>query len=447
MEEKENNKKRISLIVDDDVASTDNKGKDLTVKERLKKPLIFVLMGIVFIACLYMIFKPNGDNLNKDKGLKNAVPEASDKGLQADKQKAYEKEMIDEREAVKRNSLMSLSDYWNTNDSNATQEAGTAVSQSASVQNMSGAERPGYQNRSLISYQNAQSTLGAFYRDDDQEKLELRRKVDQLQERLSEKDVPANPTMKDQLALMEKSYEMASKYLPTGTQLPVVTKSISEMDSMIKKSPEALPEKEKIETVTNKRREVVSMLARSYDGGYEGNFDLGRRQFFTVGAILQSRGIKNSIPAKVLESQTINDEGNVELIIQQTALVGGYTIPKGNIVVAAAKFQGNRLQLKISSVEVAGNILPVEMLVYDLDGQLGLSIPNSDEINAAGEIAANMSQSSGMNISMSRSAGQQVVGDLSRGLLQGVSGYFSKKLRAGKVTLKAGHQVLLVTKK
>src|SRR5690606_41931620 len=83
----------------------------------------------------------------------------------------------------------------------------------------------------------------------------------------------------------------------------------------------------------------------------------------------------------------------------------------------------------------------------DLDGQLGLLVPRSDEINAVGEIAANMSQSSGMNISMSRSAGQQVASDLSRGLIQGVSGYFSKKLRAVKVTVRSGHPVLLVAKK
>ncbi|REC61879.1 conjugative transposon protein TraM [Chryseobacterium pennae] len=446
MEEKENNKKRISLIVDDDEASTDNKGKDLTVRERLKKPVIFVLMGIVFIACLYMIFKPKGeDNLNKDNGLKNAVPEASDKGLQADKQKAYEKEMMEERDAVKRNSLMSLSDYWNSNDSNATQEVGSNDSRSA--QNLAGTGSTGYQNRSLTSYQNAQSTLGAFYRDDDREKLELRRKVDQLQEKLSEKDVPAGPTMKDQLALMEKSYEMASKYLPTGSQPPTVTTSTSEMDSMIKKNARTLPEKERLATVANERKDVVSMLARDKEGGYEADWGLQRRPFFTVGGISQSRVIKNSIPAKVLETQTVNGEGNVKLRLQETALVDGHTIPKGNIVVAGAKFQGNRLQLKISSIEVAGNILPVEIWVYDVDGQPGLSVPRSDEMNAAGEIAANMSQSSGMNISMSRSTGQQVIGDLSRGLMQGVSGYFSKKLRAMKVTLKAGHQVLLVAKK
>ena len=93
-----------------------------------------------------------------------------------------------------------------------------------------------------------------------------------------------------------------------------------------------------------------------------------------------------------------------------------------------------------------GNIIPVDITAYDLDGQQGLYVPNSPEMNAVSEIAANMSQTAGTSIMMTRSAGQQVAGDLSRGVVQGVSGYFTKKIRTPKVTVKAGHQVFLVSK-
>jgi len=121
-------------------------------------------------------------------------------------------------------------------------------------------------------------------------------------------------------------------------------------------------------------------------------------------------------------------------------------IPKGTLITADAKFQNGRLLLKVSSIELNGNVIPVEITIYDLDGQQGLFVPYSPEMNAATEIASNMSQSSGSSIMMTRSAGQQVAGDLSRGLVQGIAGYFSKKIRAPKVTLKAGHQMLLVSK-
>lgn len=447
MEEREN--KRISIIVDDETGSDSSSITDSKSKvDKLKKPLIFGLMGIVFIACLYLIFKPKSSGSTIDEqGLKNVVPEATDKGLQADKQKAYEKEMLDEKEAEKRSSLQSLADYWNNNGDSTT--AAEFPGSTTSDGNTSGNIRnPSYQNNSLTSYRNAQSTLSSFYQDDDREKLELRRKVDQLQEKLSAKDVPAAPTLNDQLTLMEKSYQMASKYLPSGTQGTDMTGATFK-DSANYKYAKSPSKTEKMESLKGLRKSIVSALYREQDdstflASLEGERN---HSFLTVGAREKMGIARNSIRAIIMETKTVTTDGSVKLRLLEDATIAGYSIPKGTEMEAGTKFQGNRLQLKISSVEVKGNILPVEILAYDLNGQLGLSVPRSDEINAAGEIAANMSQSSGMNISMSRSAGQQVVGDLTRGLVQGVSGYFSKKIRTIKVTLKAGQQVLLVTKK
>lgn len=443
MEEKEN--KRISLIVDD--AAVENVDSTSTKKEKLKKPIIFGLMAIVFIACLYLIFKPkNGGEEIKDKGLKNAVPEATDKGLQADKQKAYEKEMVEEREAAKRNSLMSLSDYWSSTDTAA---GGEVAASNVIGGNSGGFGTTGARNSSLSSYQSAQQTLGSFYRDDDREKLALRRQVDELRDRLSDKDVPQTPTVKDQLALMEKSYEMASKYLPAGHAvqgIPTATVHTPN-DSMETKSGFPL-KKEKTESMKSVRKSIVTTLYREQDeSDILSEIDDRNLTFITPGQITQTEIIRNSIRAMVMETKTLSGDGSLKLRLSESADIGGYHVPKGTELVAETKFQSNRLQLKISAVEVSGNIIPVEILVYGTDGQLGLLVPRSDEINAAGEIAANMSQSSGMNISMSRSAGQQVASDLSRGLMQGVSGYFSKKLRAIKVTVRSGHPILLVTKK
>lgn len=88
----------------------------------------------------------------------------------------------------------------------------------------------------------------------------------------------------------------------------------------------------------------------------------------------------------------------------------------------------------------------VQMEVYDLDGMQGIFIPNSDEMNAIKEIAANMGTSTGSSISITDNAGSQLAADLSRSAIQGVSQFFSKKMREVKVTLKAGYKVLLLPK-
>ncbi|WP_437129012.1 hypothetical protein [Sphingobacterium tenebrionis] len=80
--------------------------------EKLKKPLIFGLMAIVFVGCMYLIFKPSEDkNEIENIGLNDAVPQATEAGLPDNKGKAYELEMLEQKDQEKRNALATLSDY------------------------------------------------------------------------------------------------------------------------------------------------------------------------------------------------------------------------------------------------------------------------------------------------------------------------------------------------
>lgn len=108
---------------------------------------------------------------------------------------------------------------------------------------------------------------------------------------------------------------------------------------------------------------------------------------------------------------------------------------------------GERLDILISSIEYAGNIIPVQLATYDIDGQKGIFVPGSETRNAAKDAAGTVSESMGNSVSFARSAGQQVVMDLTRGVMQGGTRLIAGRVRAVKVTLKAGYKVLLVTKK
>ena len=265
-----------------------------------------------------------------------------------------------------------------------------------------------------------------------------------MKEKLAEKDVPPVTTVDDQLALMEKSYQMAAKYLPTGTNSTeaVPTKSTPPATT-------TSTQKEQFVSFTSSRKNTVSSLYREpTDSAFLTEWNQTRnRGFYTAGLTEQVVQPKNSIIACVHETQTVIGETGVRLRLLESAQTPNRTIPKGTIVTANAKFQGGRLQLKISSIELEGNIITVDITIYDLDGQQGLFVPYSSEMNALTEMAGNMSQTSGTSVMLTQSAGQQAAADLSRGVVQGISGYFAKKVRTPKVTLKAGHQVFLVTKK
>jgi len=414
-------------------------------KEKLKKPLIFGLMAIVFVGCMYLIFKPSEDKKAIENiGLNDAVPQATGAGMPADKGKAYEQEMLERKEQEKRNALATLSDYWNTEDKEEPTDEQLPEEEESNGYGGGGRNSRRNGNPALSSYRNAQSTLGSFYNNENAETMELRRQVDEMKAKLAEKDVPPVATVDDQLKLMEKSYEMAAKYLPqnanNGNAAPANGTATGTAGAN---------QKEHFVSFTPTRKNTVSALYREpSDSAFSADWSQTKnRGFYTAGSVEQVIQPKNSIKACVHEAQTVVGEMGVRLRLLEAAQTPQRTIPKGTIVTANAKFQNGRLQLKVTSIELEGNIIPVDITIYDLDGQQGLYVPYSPEMNALTEMAGNMSQTGGTSVMLTQNAGQQVAADLSRGVVQGISGYFAKKVRTPKVTLKAGHQVFLVSKK
>ena len=442
------NEKRVSFLVegeDQNGASNlpDNKKSN---KDKLKKPIIFLLMGVVFLGCMYLIFKPSKDKKAVENiGLNDAVPQATGTGMPDDKSKAYEQEMLERKEQEKRNALTTLSDYWNTEDSASADNEDSLPEEDESNGLGGGGRNSGRNgNTALNSYRNAQSTLGSFYNNDNAETMELRKQVDELKAKLSEKDVPPVATVDDQLKLMEKSYEMAAKYLPKNTNIENVAPTNGATPVAA-----GTNQKEQFVSFTPTRKNIVSALYREpSDSAFAADWSQTKnRGFYTAGSTEQAVQPKNSIKACVHEAQTVVGEMGVRLRLLEPAKTPQRTIPKGTIVTANTKFQNGRLQLKVTSVELEGNIIPVDITIYDLDGQQGLFVPYSPERSAVTDIVANMGNATGSSFSMSSTPGQQITSDLSKSAVQGISGYFAKKVRTPKVTLKAGYQVFLVSKK
>lgn len=100
--------------------------------------------------------------------------------------------------------------------------------------------------------------------------------------------------------------------------------------------------------------------------------------------------------------------------------------------------------ITVNAVQYRGSVIPVELLVYDMDGGEGISVPASDEISAVKEIAANAGSGLGSSITITDDAGTQLLSDLGRSVIQGTAQYVGQKMRQVKVTLKAGYRVLLL---
>lgn len=434
-----NSENRNNIRITEGRSPVDMKEQHLRPIERLekfKKPLIYFLMVISCVASMYLIFKPKDENLMAENiGFNTAVPQAADDKLQSDKQKAYEQQLLEQKDEEKRNALTSLSDYWT--DSNLSHSINDQSSVPISTTKVIQTDQ-----NALVSYKGAQQTLGNFYSRDNTEVDHLRREISRLKSEIVQNTAePKNTTLEDQLQLMEKSYQMAAKYLPSPKlQEQAHTKGTTDNKES--------DEKTNLVAVKSIQHGVVSSLHRELsDSVFMAT--LNHKRFNGLQTDLKNTvpENKNSIRAIIHETKTVIAETTVSLRLTESMQLGKSVLPSGTIVRALGKFEGGRLFLKISSIEYQGSINPVDIDIYDNDGQIGLYIPYSPEQNAVKDIAANMSQNSGTNIMMTQSAEQQVAANLSRGLIQGISGYFQKKIRTPKVTVKAGHQVFLVSKK
>ena len=435
-EMKENEKKKAAVQVTEGtpVPGMPESGEVVT-KERLKKPLIFGIMGLIFIGCLYLIFGRKGESKTKEAleiGINAAVPQASGDGLPTDKGKAYEQEMLQEKERQKRETLMTLSDYW---QSDSTQQKKDAV---AGLPEKNQETKPAREsNPALNSYKTMQHSLGNFYKKDPDREA-LKTENERLKAQLEASQASQGQKPDDRLALMEKSYQMAAKYFPGSTPAK----------DTVNTSPKTEKQEDDFVTVLPKRKSVVSQLYRKVpDSLLLARLANGEQQVFTPTVGQPNISLPpNSIRACIHQTLKLVGESSVQLRLLQDVRIGKAVLPSGHILTAATKFQGNRLQLQVVSVEIDGIIVPLNLTVYDLDGQKGLNLPYSAEVTAVNGTLANMGSTSGSSFTLNRSAGQQLTSDMTRGLIQGVSGYFSKKVTAQKATLKQGYQLFLVSK-
>ena len=113
---RENKDKKPEIFVSESRAGSDRRGKlPAAGPKAVRKYAIIGLMVLVFMGCLYLIFAPSGEQapeVQAAKGLNRAVPQAMGADMPADKAKAYEQEMLQQRNEEKRRAVASLSDYW-----------------------------------------------------------------------------------------------------------------------------------------------------------------------------------------------------------------------------------------------------------------------------------------------------------------------------------------------
>lgn len=423
-------------------------------KQKLKKYLIFAVMFLAFAVCMWWIFAPSDSDKEAQQqgvGFNADIPDPKGAGIIEDKRTAYEQEQMRLKQEAKMHSLQDYS--FMLNDKGESQDNYQSQTDAVSVlpdvpeqpENTQGSGAyGGYENRrtnsfeaSNAAYMDINRTIGTFYEEPkkDPEKEELREELELLKAAVAEKQAAA-PSYDDQLALLEKSYELAAKYMPAGQGSQ---ESNGTENSKSGKKADVVP-------ISHVKKTVVSSLVQPMsDLEFVKQFSRERNFEFNTVSAEEVSGEKNTVNAVVHGDQTLVNGQSVKLRMTEPMRAGKHVIPRNTILTGVGKITGERLEIMISSIEYEGNIIPVSMQAYDSDGQQGIYIPGSMEMTAVKEIAGNMGQNLGSTINISRQgAGEQLLTDLGRGVIQGTSQYISKKAREIKVSLKAGYRLFLL---
>lgn len=396
-------------------------------KKKLKDYLFKAGIVLVFIGLMYFIFhEDDSANAKNTAGLNMELPDGKADPLK-DKLNAYENSLTDEAGEQR---MKSLNDYMFSLRSGEGKQEMDGDKYDVKIRETTGGDiaekNEGVETlKSVIHSGNDMQVSDAEYNRLAAEKAGLETQVYKL-----EKELQRKRSSEEQMEMVEKSLKLAAKYSgkpEVRTPSEIMTDETASTDDAIE--------------VSRKEKDVVTTLAEELllDAPYNYGFNTAVGSGYTPGT--------NTIRAAISEEQTVTAGQRVKLRLLEPLQAGNVTIPRNHLIAGITTLSGDRMDIKIESIEFAGNIIPVRMKVYDTDGMPGIYCPGSAELDALKEGAANIGAGIGSSISFTRSAGQQVAMDVTRGVMTGGSQYLSKKLRTVKVTLRSNYEVLLLPQK
>lgn len=382
-------------------------------KEQKEKLIVYSVAALIFIVICWFIFAPESSaNESGDDTFNTSLPDGSTRPLAESKRDAY-----DQHRDRKRESMKDFATMYDLTSSSSESEVSLKIE---NTDLLSTAKQANIESENMRASMEIEREYQALV----QEKLAL-------EQELRERDIHRRQEA------LENSRRQANAQIKQANEM-MANNNPMEVDE----NDEADDEDMDYQETGAVRQHSVSSLHKSSNQQpieRQHGFNTPVGSGYEMGA--------NTIRACIHEEQTLTDGQRVRIRLLEPLRAGSVTLPAGQVIAGQTRLQKDRLEIYINSVEYKGNIIPVSMSVYDMDGSTGIYCPGSEELNAMKEATANIGSSLGSSISFAQSAGQQIAMDVTRGVISGGSQYLSKKMRVVKVKLKENYQVLLLPKK
>jgi conjugative transposon TraM protein len=296
------------------------------------------------------------------------------------------------------------------------------------------------------------SSLGEKAEPLDETEAKINQKLTQLQKAI---DKPASKTPKRKTAKPEQ-------HSSTNASFQTDVDRLESMMLMMQNDPAQDEEMEEINGVLNKILDIQhpdrvkdrlekseAQNDRSFstrpdhtgdDIGLLGD-ETAENRFYGLEESVSPAFENNAISAEIYNNQNLVSGSTIKLELLQDIDVNGTRIPKNHYVFGVCALNGERLTVKVNSIQYGNSIFPVSMSVYDIDGLEGIHVPGAiarDAAKKSSNQAINDIQLSTLDPSIELQAASAGI--------EAAKGMLSKKTKLIQVTVKAGYKVFLKDK-
>lgn len=375
--------------------------------------MVIPLIILPFIGILYFLFFGNSDNSDQDlqaaqvttEGLNSDLPNASESIITPDRMEAY-------KEALKKRRLESGLNELEGPEQKRKLEDETSARKMDSLQQIF-ANSKKEKNRKQKAAENRERAIAAAS-DTRNALMKLRNK------QTATKNGVKNRNSKPQAPKDRK-----------GRELEEFKKQMNYLDSL--QNPEKYAVKEIEQEETDPAFEISKTKTNIVNTDYF-NTIMADRKKTLITAILDE-GIKAW------------EGSRVRIRLLEPIFIDGRLLEKGQYLYGICSgFKSQRLLINVSSVVIEGEILPMNVSLYDNDGIEGIYIPDSSFRTFTKELGANSSQGQ-IRLEQSANNNTQALYQSITRAVQSSSRAVQKALRKNKARLKYNTQVFLVNNK
>lgn len=265
-------------------------------------------------------------------------------------------------------------------------------------------------------------------------------------------DIKEGYTINDMLSSVKKDNKRRNSYSDDISEAEKDEENLKRIQELIKQNEGAFNDnymsRDCVTVQKNVQKKINKPIAKSITVKQNTDTIIPQKRGF-LSARLVKNDEANAIKAFVHSTQTVMVGSTLKMQLAENCLTDdGQRVRKGTPVYGeVTAIDGERVIVKITSINIDNNILPFHKNVYSRDAMEGIYVPGNPKSETAQDAGAAAVQGTNMNVTGGLDLGTQMAAGAVNSVVNAAKSATSKNIRKIKVTIKTNYQILLMEDK